>query len=40
MHYADALQGTTGGVNQLQQYLIDHGADITVVDAVGLLRFS
>ena len=34
LHYADALQGTTGGVNQLQQYLIDHGADITVVDAV------
>ena len=34
LHYADALQGTTGGVNQLQQYLVDHGADISVVDAV------
>ena len=34
MHYAAALQGTTGGLNQLYTLLTDSGADENVVDVV------
>ncbi len=34
LHYAAALQGTTGGVNQLYSALVEVGADENVVDVV------
>lgn len=34
LHYAAALQGTTSGLNQLYQLLVDNGADENVVDVV------
>jgi hypothetical protein len=34
LHYAAALQGTTGGLNQLYNILTEHGADENVVDVV------
>ena len=34
LHYAAALQGTTGGVNQLYNVLVENGADENVVDVV------
>ena len=38
LHYAAALQGTTGGLNQLYTVLVDNGADENVVDVVSLLQ--
>ncbi|TRY79118.1 hypothetical protein TCAL_09905 [Tigriopus californicus] len=35
LHYAAALQGTTGGVNQLYNILVDSGADENAVDVQG-----
>ena len=35
LHYAAALQGTTGGHNQLYSALVDAGASEDVVDVVG-----
>ena len=34
LHYASALKGTTSGVNQLYDILVDNGADENVVDVV------
>ena len=34
LHYAAALQGTTGGLNQLYSILAETGADENVVDVV------
>ena len=39
LHYAAALQGTTGGVNQLYSILAETGADENVVDVVSLLHW-
>ena len=38
MHYAAALQGTTNGLNQLYNTLVEIGADENVVDVV-ICRF-
>ena len=35
MHYAAALQGTTGGHNNLYTLLVEAGASEDVVDVVG-----
>ena len=35
LHYAAALQGTTGGHNQLYNQLVDAGSSEDVVDVVG-----
>ena len=34
LHYAAALQGTTGGANRLFNLLLDSGADENIVDVV------
>ena len=34
LHYAAALQGTTGGLNQLYNILTERAADENVVDVV------
>ena len=38
LHYAAALQGTTGGLNQLYSILAETGADENVVDVVSVLK--
>lgn len=38
LHYAAALQGTTGGLNQLYSILAETGADENVVDVVSCLK--
>ena len=38
LHYASALKGTTSGVNQLYDILVDNGADENVVDVVSYSR--
>ena len=40
LHYAAALQGTTGGVNQLYSILAETGADENVVDVVSFLYWN
>ena len=40
LHYAAALQGTTGGVNQLYSILAETGADENVVDVVSFLNWA
>ncbi len=35
LHYAAALQGTTGGHNQLYNQLVEAGSSEDVVDVVG-----
>ena len=40
MHYAAALQGTTGGLNQLYTVLSEGGADENVVDVVSFINFN
>jgi len=40
LHYAAALQGTTGGLNNLYNVLVEAGADENVVDVVSIYNFD